>query len=88
MRGPRLLFHCDTVIAVAGAPADVSIDGQNVESARAIHVRQGETFSVGWPSSGYRCYIAFQGGVFVCPRCMAVDQHLHLEHSEAITDEY
>lgn len=61
-QGPKLLFHCDATVAVAGAPADVSIDGQRVEPARAIRVRKGETLSVGQLSSGCRCYIAFQGG--------------------------
>lgn len=61
-QGPTLLFHCDAVVAVAGAPAHVSVDGQRVESAKAIQVRKGETLSVGQPTSGCRCYIAFQGG--------------------------
>lgn len=63
MRGPTLLFHCDAVVAVAGAEAAVSIDGRTVvEPTKTIQVRKGETLSVGQPSSGCRCYIAFQGG--------------------------
>jgi urea carboxylase/allophanate hydrolase len=61
-QGPKLLFHCDAIVAVAGVPADVSIGGQRVESAREIRVRKGQTLSVSQPSSGCRCYIAFRGG--------------------------
>ncbi|KAG6358069.1 hypothetical protein INS49_013953 [Diaporthe citri] len=67
-QGPTLLFHCDAVVAVAGAPAHVSVDGQRVESAKAIQVRKGETLSVGQPTSGCRCYIAFQGGGLRVPK--------------------
>ncbi|KAK7712236.1 hypothetical protein SLS63_012474 [Diaporthe eres] len=38
MQGPTFLFHCHAVIAVAGAPADVLIDGQRVEPSRPIQV--------------------------------------------------
>lgn len=62
MQGPTFLFHCHAVIAVAGAPADVLIDGQRVEPSRPIQVQKGEKLSVGQLSSGCRCYIAFQGG--------------------------
>lgn len=66
-QGPKLLFHCDAVVAVAGAPAHVSVNGQSVESAKAIQVRKGEMLSVGQPTSGCRCYIAFQGGGLLVP---------------------
>ncbi|KKY32537.1 putative urea amidolyase [Diaporthe ampelina] len=46
-QGPTLLFHCDAIVGVAGAPAQVSVDGQMVESVKAIQVRKGETLSVG-----------------------------------------
>lgn len=66
-QGPTLLFHCDAVVAVAGAPADVSIDGKRVEAVKAIQVRKGETLSIGQPTSGCRCYVAFQGGGLSVP---------------------
>lgn len=67
-QGPTLLFHCDAVVAVAGAPAHVSVDGQSVESGKSIQVRKGGTLSVGQPNSGCRCYIAFQGGGLRVPK--------------------
>jgi urea carboxylase / allophanate hydrolase len=61
-QGPTLLFHCDTIVAVAGALADVSVDGQNVDSSKAIQVRKGQSLSLGLATAGCRSYIAFHGG--------------------------
>lgn len=61
-QGPTLLFHVDAVVAVTGAPADVSIHGQAVDCAQAFQVRKGESLSVGTCIAGCRSYIAFQGG--------------------------
>ncbi|KAI6372278.1 hypothetical protein MCOR25_003795 [Pyricularia grisea] len=67
IQGPKLLFHCDAVVAVAGALADVAIDGQMVDSTKAIQIRKGQSLSVGIPRSGCRSYIAFQGGGLQVP---------------------
>ncbi|KAH7324688.1 urea carboxylase [Stachybotrys elegans] len=65
LQGPTLLFHCDSLVAVAGAVADVTVDGRIVDSTKTIHIRKGESLSVGQSSSGCRSYIAFQGGLRV-----------------------
>ncbi|TLD23108.1 hypothetical protein PspLS_07590 [Pyricularia sp. CBS 133598] len=67
IQGPKLLFHCDAVVAVAGALADVSIDGHIVDSTKAIQIQKGQSLSVGIPTSGSRSYIAFQGGGLQVP---------------------
>ncbi|KAI7916837.1 urea amidolyase [Pyricularia oryzae] len=67
IQGPKLLFHCDAMVAVAGALADVSIDGQIVDSTKAIQIQKGQFLSVGIPRSGSRSYIAFQGGGLKVP---------------------
>lgn len=65
LQGPSLKFHCHTVVAVTGAVADITIDGESVSANQALHIRAGQILSVGTLENGYRAYIAIKGGVQV-----------------------
>lgn len=67
----------DQVLAVAGAPSELSIaskpddDGEtwhrNVPVATPFALLDGETLSLGTPTSGFRSYLAVRGGVDAAP---------------------
>ncbi|KAL0943091.1 urea carboxylase [Colletotrichum truncatum] len=61
-QGPSMRFHSDAVIAVAGAPVDLHIDGQPADAQKAVSVRAGQKLTIGTMKNGYRCYLAIQGG--------------------------
>jgi urea carboxylase len=62
LAGPTLKFHSDTVIALTGASADATLDGEPVNFWMPIAVRAGQTLAVGRAKSGCRTYIGVQGG--------------------------
>ena len=62
LAGPTLKFHTDTVIALAGANAEATLDGKPVTWWSPIEVRAGQTLAVGRATSGCRTYVAVQGG--------------------------
>jgi hypothetical protein len=63
--GPRLEFTDDRVVAVTGADAPVSRNGEEVPSWTAIPVRAGDVLSFAMITAGARLYIAVSGGVDV-----------------------
>ena len=68
--GLRVAARGEVVVAVAGAPADLSAtaaDGatRRREHGRALALRDGEVLDVGTPTSGLRSYLAVRGGVDV-----------------------
>lgn len=65
LRGPRLRFHCDAIVAVTGGVAPVSIGGVSAPLNEAILVKAGQTLSIGTLEYGYRAYLAVQGGIQV-----------------------
>ncbi|PNY25252.1 Urea amidolyase [Tolypocladium capitatum] len=68
-QGPTFRFHCDTVVAITGAEAPATLDGQPVACSRAFPLRAGQTLSVGSVENGCRAYIAVAGGIAV-PKVM------------------
>ncbi len=56
-----------TLIAVTGAPAQVTVDGRVVPFDSAVPVSAGETIAIGRPNAGVRSYVALAGGVRVAP---------------------
>jgi biotin-dependent carboxylase-like uncharacterized protein len=58
-------FHTDTVVAVTGATAPVSVDGKAVSGVASV--RAGQTIEVGAPTAGVHCYLAVRGGIEVPP---------------------
>lgn len=55
-------FSHDTVVAVAGAQADVAIDQISASTNQALHVPAGATLSIRRLHAGVRAYLAVVGG--------------------------
>ncbi len=67
MGGLRLEADADHVLAVAGAPCRVDVDGEEVPHGRPFVVRAGSVVRLGRPSAGLRSYLAVAGGIAVDP---------------------
>lgn len=67
LQGPRLRFHADTIVVLAGAPCDARLDGAAVAMHQARPVRSGQELAIGRAVRGVRTYIAFAGGIDVEP---------------------
>lgn len=63
IRGPRLAFHADAVVALAGAPVSARVDGRAISMHEAVSVRQGDVLDVGFATAGVRAYVAVRGGI-------------------------
>ncbi|WP_246797195.1 urea carboxylase [Burkholderia perseverans] len=63
--GPTLRFHCDTVIALTGAPTDAELDGVLVAFWSPVPVQAGQTLRIGKATSGCRTYLAVRNGLDV-----------------------
>ena len=60
--GPTLRFHCDAVIALAGATTPATLDGAPVAFWKPFAVKAGQTLRVGKVQSGCRTYLAVRNG--------------------------
>ena len=61
--GPTLCFNCDSVIAVAGAPIEVRLDGEPLAQWQSHAVKAGALLQFGKiKGHGCRAYLAVQGG--------------------------
>jgi len=65
LAGPTLRFNTATVVAVTGAPAKVTLNGDVVPMWRAVAVPAGGTLSVGRCEHGVRLALAVAGGLDV-----------------------
>ncbi|KAJ5146792.1 Urea carboxylase [Penicillium atrosanguineum] len=65
IQGPTLLFHSSTTVALVGANAPISVDGEEKEPGRAISVQAGQKLSIGTATNGSRIYLAIRGGIQV-----------------------
>ena len=63
--GPKLLFHHDAHIAVAGGPALLQIDDVTVPVLCPNFVKAGQTVQLGVLEAGCRAYLAIKGGIDV-----------------------
>lgn len=63
--GPTLRFHCDTVVALTGAPTDGDLDGEALAFWTPLAIKAGQTLRVGKAKSGCRTYLAVRNGVDV-----------------------
>lgn len=63
LNGPRLSFSEHTLIALCGAPMDVTADGQPVPYGRAVLLRRGVVLDIGARTAGARLYLAVRGGL-------------------------
>jgi urea carboxylase len=62
LAGPTLKFHAQTVIALTGAAAEATLDGESVVWWAPVSVKAGQTLAVGRAISGCRTYLAVRGG--------------------------
>ncbi|MFN7122373.1 MAG: 5-oxoprolinase/urea amidolyase family protein [Hydrogenophaga sp.] len=65
LAGPTLRFNTATVVAVTGAPAKVTLNGEPVPMWQAINVPAGGTLAVGRCEHGVRLALAVAGGLDV-----------------------
>jgi antagonist of KipI len=65
--GPALNFDQDTLIAVAGADLEPSVDGNAIPMWHPVWVERGMTLRFGRARVGCRTYVAVGGGVDVAP---------------------
>lgn len=65
--GLRAHVTRDTVVAFAGAPAPVTLDGRPVAFAEPIRVGAGSEIALAAPVHGLRTYLAVRGGLDVTP---------------------
>jgi urea carboxylase len=66
--GPRLLFHTDAKICLAGAPTLADIAGRPVPMWEAVDIAAGEVLAIGAIGPpGVRAYLLLDGGIDVAP---------------------
>jgi urea carboxylase len=66
--GPTLRFNCDSVIAVTGAPIEVSLDSEPLAQWQSHAVKAGSLLQFGRiKTHGCRAYLAVRGGFQVPP---------------------
>jgi urea carboxylase len=66
LEGPALVFSCETLICIAGADADVTIDGSPIPSWTPVGVPAGGVLDVGAIlGPGLRTYVLVAGGLDV-----------------------
>ncbi|SDJ17282.1 urea carboxylase [Rhodococcus triatomae] len=64
LQGPVLQFADDAVVCVTGAPAPVTLDGDEVAMWEPISVPAGGVLDIGTPfGEGLRTYVAVRGGI-------------------------
>lgn len=65
--GLQLEALADVTVAVAGAPATVTVDGASVATGSAIRVLSGQRLALGMATAGLRAYVGVRGGIAVEP---------------------
>lgn len=65
LRGPRLRFDADALIALAGAEIEARCGGETVPSWRPVLLRAGSELSLGGMRRGARACLAVAGGIAV-----------------------
>lgn len=64
LSGPELKFHGAAVIALTGAPIEVTLDGDSFPMWSRKHVKAGQTLKIGRTTgAGCRSYLAVYGGL-------------------------
>jgi KipI family sensor histidine kinase inhibitor len=58
-----LRFGCASVVAVTGAAAAVTVDGETAGYGMALRVPAGAVLRIGAPPTGLRTYLAVRGGI-------------------------
>ncbi|SDF01823.1 urea carboxylase [Rhodospira trueperi] len=65
LAGPTLKFHTDTLIALTGAQAEATLDGEPVAWWAPVSVAAGQVLAIGKAQTGCRTYVAIAGGLEV-----------------------
>ncbi|MEJ5913842.1 5-oxoprolinase subunit B/C family protein [Pseudokineococcus sp. 1T1Z-3] len=65
--GLRARARGDLLVALAGAPAPLEVDGRPADVRSPVLVRDGAELVLGPPPSGVRTYLAVRGGLAVAP---------------------
>jgi antagonist of KipI len=67
LRGPRLRFEADALIALTGAVIDARCAAQSIPAWRPVWIAGGSELELGDMRRGARAYLAIAGGVDVAP---------------------
>lgn len=67
LMGPAIYFEDECIFAITGADMKPTLDGISVENYRALRAMKGQTLTMQMAVNGCRGYIAFAGGIDVCP---------------------
>ncbi|HZX91498.1 MAG TPA: biotin-dependent carboxyltransferase family protein [Rudaea sp.] len=65
LRGPRLRFDCDALIALTGAAIDARCASQEIPPWRPVWIQAGSELDLGGMRRGARSYLAVAGGIDV-----------------------
>ena len=65
LRGPTLRLEADAVVAFAGAPFPLTVDGRRLPRSRTLVLRAGACLAIGAAAEGLRGYLAVAGGLAV-----------------------
>lgn len=63
--GLRVRAHGDLVVAVTGAPGQVTADGREVDLNSPVALADGAELRIATPATGLRTYVAVRGGLLV-----------------------
>ncbi|MDI2099092.1 biotin-dependent carboxyltransferase family protein [Ruicaihuangia caeni] len=62
-KGPTLRFDTDAIVAVTGAPAEITLNGRRRPHNASFLVSAGDVLAIGAITGGMRSYLAVQGGI-------------------------
>ncbi|UOB17711.1 biotin-dependent carboxyltransferase family protein [Abyssalbus ytuae] len=62
MKGPRLLFSCNTCIVITGAEMEPSINSLEIENNKIYDIHKGDILNFGNVTKGLRSYLAVKKG--------------------------
>ena len=63
MMGPHLRFDAPNIIAITGGDLGATLDGQSIDTYRAVPVNAGQTLRFTMLRTGCRAFVAFAGGL-------------------------
>ena len=63
MMGPHIRFDAPNIIAITGSDLGATLDGQSIDTYRAVPVNAGQTLRFTMLRTGCRAFVAFAGGL-------------------------
>ena len=63
MMGPHIRFDAPNIIAITGGDLGATLDGQSIDTYRAVPVNAGQTLRFTMLRTGCRAFVAFAGGL-------------------------